>query len=201
MKKNISAIVILLFLLQFSFGQRGDTISVYFLYGSKPDRHCKNIEQKYFGGFHGGHVSIGLDTTVIGFGPFHKFHIFSQKNNSTGKFFYESHSSFVQDTAGFKYTTFRIAMTDTQMHKLRSVIKEYVIFAPYDYAFLGMRCASATYDILSRAGVLKHKSRFRNTFSNFYPKLFRKKMFRYARKRNWQVTKQPGRNTRKWEKD
>ncbi len=65
----------------------------------------------------------------------------------------------------------------------------------------GMRCAAATYEILGQLDIVKDKSRFGNIVSHFYPKPLRKKMFRIARQRGYKVTSQPGRTTRKWERD
>lgn len=80
-----------LWLLFFSLGlltAYGDTliqndslkiIKVHFLYGSKPKKEFRFLEEKWFGGMHGGHVSIETDHEVTGFGPQGKFHIFGNK--------------------------------------------------------------------------------------------------------------------------
>jgi hypothetical protein len=54
---------------------------------------------------------------------------------------------------------------------------------------------------LSKAEVCKHKSRFAIISKNFYPKRLRVKLLKRAQKENWQVLRQEGRNTRKWESD
>ena len=196
------SLLILFLIIAALFGQSTNSIKVYFLYGSKTNHHCKNQEIKYFGGLHGGHVSIGIDTNVVGFGHNYGFHVFSHKKKFKGNFKTESISCFMRDTVGFKYTTFQIPLTDSQYYKLKTVINNYLFSkTPYDYAFFGMRCTSAAYDILSHIGLFKIKSRWGNILSNFYPKLLRKKMFKISEKYNYIVTKQPGRISRKWEND
>ncbi|MDJ1468511.1 hypothetical protein QNI19_10730 [Cytophagaceae bacterium DM2B3-1] len=54
-------------------------IKVHFLYGSKPKKEFKFLEKKWFGGMHGGHVSIETDSVVTGFGPKGKFHVFGNR--------------------------------------------------------------------------------------------------------------------------
>jgi len=202
LKFFLLSLLISFFILTALFGQDITVIKVNFLYGSKPDRHYKNKEIKYFGGLHGGHVSIGIDTTVVGFGRYNGFHIFSHKHNMKGIFKIESINCFMQDTVYCKYTTFQIALKDSQYYKLKTVINNYLYTkTPYDYAFFGMRCASAAYDILSQIGIFEIKSRWGNILSNFYPKLLRKKMFTLSEQNNYIVTKQPGRISRKWEND
>lgn len=202
MKKISILFLILFFNYTFSFGQDNHSINVYFLYGSKPAPHFKKIEKRYFGGIHAGHVSIGFDTAVVGFTRHNGFHIISHKKKLKGRFESKGISRFVHDTISYKYTTFQILITDSQYISLKTIIKNYLFFkTPYDYAFLGMRCASASYDILSQIGIFKRKSKWCNIFSNFYPKLLRKKMFNLAKINNYKVTKQPGRPSRKWEND
>lgn len=190
-----------LFLAVVVFGQDTHTINVYFLYGSKPAHHHKKDELKLFGGLHGGHVSIGIDTVVNGFNYNNDFHIFPRKRNINAKFVSEGITSFKQDSISRKYTTFQITLADSQYYKLKTIYKNYLAKTPYDYAFFGMRCAASTYEILSQLGILKIKSKCCNIFSNFYPKLLRRKMFKLAKKYNYKITKQAGRASRKWEQD
>lgn len=186
----------------FSFGQDTNKIKVYFLYGSKPASGHKKVEPYYFGGKHGGHVSIGIDTAIVSFTNVNGFHIFAHREKLKGIYIYESLKGFLKDTAKCKYTIFEIPLMDSQYVKLKKVVLNYSNGkAPYDYAFFGMRCASATYDILSQIGLFKPKSRVGTIISNFYPKMLRKKMFRLAKKNNYTVTSYKGRKTRKWEYD
>lgn len=202
MKSRLLFFLIVFMISCYSFGQDSKIIRVYFLYGSRPCHKYKNEEPPYFGGKHGGHVSIGYDTTVVGFGPINGFHIFAHRKKIKGAFKFEGIHSFRHDSSTFKYTTFEIPLTDSQYIKLKNVIDNYLFLqTPYDYAFIGMRCASAAYDVLSQVGLFKKKSKWCNTFSNFYPKKFQKKMFKLCKLKHYTVMSQSGRSTRKWEND
>jgi hypothetical protein len=72
---------------------------------------------------------------------------------------------------------------------------------PYDYAIFGMRCAAASYDVLSKIGLFKEVSNTKNVVTHFYPKLLRKKVLKWANKNNYEVISNDGRPTRKWESD
>jgi hypothetical protein len=186
-------------------GQRDTTrmIKVHFLYGSKPHRAHKDKETKWFGGLHGGHVSIEVDDKVIGFAPSGKLHIFAKRKPEKfhSGFQLQELESFRQDSIACKYATVHIPVTQDQYMKITDIHSAYYRKAPYDYAFFGMRCAAATYEILGQLDIVKRKSRLGNIVTHFYPKPLRKKMFRIARSRSYLVTSQPGRPTRKWEKD
>jgi hypothetical protein len=108
---------------------------------------------------------------------------------------------FVNDTASYKYTTFEIPITNEQYNKLNLIINNYLVKTPYDYAFFGMRCTAAAYDVLSQIGIFKTKTRIRNICSNFYPRLLRRKMFRLAHQKQFKIESHPGRKTRVWEID
>lgn len=105
------------------------------------------------------------------------------------------------DTGKLKITTIVIPITEEQVLKFKETEKKYFEQTPYDYAFIGMRCAAGAYDVLSKAEVCKHKSRVGIISKNFYPKRLRVKLLKRAQKENWQVLRQEGRSTRKWEKD
>lgn len=172
-----------------------------FLYGSKPSKEYRTEEFKEFGGIHGGHVSIEVDSINFGFGPYSKFHLIGKRNNRHRKWFAIPLEYWETDTAGDKFTTFVLPVSAEQHDTLKKLMVAYSRETPYDYAFIGMRCASATWDILSLAGILKKHSRMWMTWRCFYPKLIRNKFFRKQRIMNSTVSKQPGRQNRKWEKD
>lgn len=79
--------------------------------------------------------------------------------------------------------------------------KKYLEKSPYDYAFFGMRCASAAYDVLGQLEIVKPHSNFSTVCKNFYPKKLRKKLLRLAKHNSWKITRKPGRPSRKWEKE
>ena len=178
-------------------------IKVHFLYGSKPHPKHKDKETKWFGGLHGGHVSIEVDNEIVGFVPSGKLHIFARRNKKKlhSGFSQQDLEWFRQDTVSCKYATVHIPVSKEQYEKIRSIHSSYTKSSPYDYAFFGMRCAAATYEILGQLDVVKDKSVCGNILSHFYPKPLRRKVFKLAKKKDWVVTSQPGRKTRIWEKD
>ncbi len=199
--KTIRLAIILLSIVPDIFGQKMDTIQVLFLYGSRPVHGYWHKESHYFGGFHGGHVSVVMDSFVIGFRHVKGLHVIPKRKHDGGSYINEKLKDFVKDTIASKYTSFKVPITHEQYQNLNNIFQAYIDKTPYDYAFLGMRCASATYEVLSYIGLFKIKSRCGNIISNFYPKLFRKKMFALAKEKNWKISRQPGRKTRKWEMD
>jgi hypothetical protein len=182
-------------------GQQEHILKVLFRYGSRPARGYEQVEHPDFGGIHGGHVCLAIDSVVVGFDSPKGFHIFPRKKNLKGVFVREIEREYMQDTIKKKYAIVEIPITDDQYRTLYNVIDGYLKNTPYDYAFFGMRCASATYDMLSQIGIMKPRSNFRNVISNFYPKLLRRKLFHLAKKNNYKVIKLKGRKTRTWEED
>ncbi len=177
-------------------------IKMHFLYGSKPLPKYKNkTEMKYFGGIHGGHVSIELDSIDYGFSPAGRVHIFARRKKHsqfTGK---HTHNQ-PPYPKGNKVVTFLVPLTPAQYDQIKKIQAEYCSKPPYDYAFFGMRCSASAEDILGQAGILKKKKRNTQIIrKNFYPKKLRKRMFKLAKERNYTIIKQEGRPTRKWEKD
>ena len=199
--KKLWLSVLLLIGFEASFAQEPHLIKVFFRYGSIPEIGYEYIEYKEVGGLQGGHVSIGLDSLEIGFTNDKTIHVFPKKNNSKGVFYWEYLKDFEDQISDKKYITFLIPINDEQYARLKTTLLDYIAEPPYDYAFFGMRCASATYDVLSQIGLFEPKTRGRNIISNFYPKLFRRKMFELARKNGYTVISVKGRKTRLWEKD
>ncbi|MDJ1504579.1 hypothetical protein [Xanthocytophaga agilis] len=176
-------------------------IKVHFLYGSKPKKEFKFLEKKWFGGMHGGHVSIETDSIVTGFGPKGKFHVFGYKKNFHSHFFSQGMLEWMDDSVGMKYVSVTIPLTLIQYQKLDSIHKTYQNSPPYDYAFVGMRCAAATYHILSQLDLVPVRGHHRMVINYFYPKLLRKRILKLAVEKKYAIHRQSGRITRKWEKD
>lgn len=190
------------FFSHFLFASDSLFVKVHFVYGSKPKSAFKKIETKQFGGIHGGHVYLELENKIISYGTNNgKWHIFPHKSKSAGRYRIDKDLKWHGDTGKLKITTIIIPITEEQLLKFKETEKKYFEQTPYDYAFLGMRCAAGAYDVLSKAEVCKHKSRFGIISKNFYPKRLRVKLLKRAEKENWQVFRQEGRNTRKWERD
>ncbi|MDX5320185.1 MAG: hypothetical protein LPK45_03815, partial [Bacteroidota bacterium] len=133
-------------------------IKVHFIYGSKPKCHD---EKKWFGGIHGGHVGIEYDSgSVIDFAPEGSFHYVAKEKRPHSAYTLRSIASFWNTFTGFDSCTVRrctivIPILAHQRQRLDSLVQAYTSQTPYDYAFLGMRCASATYDILAKMDILK----------------------------------------------
>jgi hypothetical protein len=178
-------------------------IKVHFLYGSKPKKGYKKTESKWFGGLHGGHVSIESEGFIYGFLPYKSFHVVGKKraDKRHSRFSIERVESWVKDTATLKYTTITIPVSKQQIDSLHNIHRSYLKQPPYDYAFIGMRCAAATYDILGQIGIVDWKPNRKNKVQHFYPKLLRKKLLKLAAEKGYKVQKQKGRDTRKWERD
>lgn len=176
-------------------------IRVHFLYGSKPKRKFKDTEFKSFGGLHGGNVSIQAGDTDYGFGPtIMPVHLFPKRHKQS-VFEARELQGGARYSAGNKTLTFVIPVSPKQLATLDSLHKAYCQKAPYDYAFFGMRCASATQDILSFAGIVKRKGRMATILTTFYPKRLRKRLFKQAKADGYRVIRSEGKATRKWEKD
>lgn len=202
--KSISKIDSIVCFVKYRSSETEDTfhfIKVHFLYGSKPLRKYKDSEDRVFGGIHGGHSTIQVDDIDYGFEPAtNRVHIFSRK---------EFKSDFVDKRLNganlyrkdSKTVTFIIPINDSQYQEINRIHKSYCDTTPYDYAFFGMRCAAATQDILGQIGVVKKKKRRANIATTFYPKKLRKRLFKLAKKYNYQIIKNEGEQTRKWESD
>lgn len=175
-----------------------DTIKVHFLYGSIPAKNFKGAEPKYFGGIKGGHVNIEARGMVLDFMP-GKCPIFPDNKHPSGGF--RLNHSVYWDTASSKWMTILVPVSSQQMDRLLQLFASNTQQTPYDYAVLGVRCAAASYDVLSEIGLVKQMSRRKNITKNFYPKLMRKRIVKMARKRNYTIIRHEGRSSRKWEKD
>jgi hypothetical protein len=196
-------ILLLLFFAGEAYSQADTShvIKVNFLYGSKPKRKFRNTEVRSFGGLHGGHVSIQLGDTDYGFGPtVMPVHIFPKRRRQS-VFEARELQGQTRYSSGNKTVMFIIPVSQRQLESLDSMHKAYCKVPPYDYAFFGMRCASATQDILSSTGLVKRKGRLATILTTFYPKRLRKRMLKLAKARGYQVICTEGKATRKWERD
>lgn len=203
--KKILTILILLYSFT-CFSQSSDFIKVHFLYGSKPKQRYKKEEPKWFGGKLGGHVGIEIgEDSVLNFLPYSEFHILSQPKNIKGQFYFnkveEIWGILGGDPDHVKTASVTIPISPLQRKKIDSLTQSYINNSPYDYAFIGMRCGSSTYDILAKLGFLKPYSYRRTYWKIFYPRRLRKRIFKLADKNNWEITSTTGSNKRNWEKD
>lgn len=188
----------------FGFAQQADSIAeikVHFLYGSKPKRKYKDQELKYFGGLHGGHVSIEINGVDYGFEPNRGFHVLARRKKFKSAYVANRLMGRPRYGSNSKTATVFLPVTSAQANAMENKLKGYCEQPPYDYAFLGMRCASSVHEVLSSAGIVKPRKRAWNIISTFYPKKLRKRLLKLAKQKNYIVIFNAGRQTRKWEKD
>jgi hypothetical protein len=201
-----SLLIIIFLIPTSSFGQDQVSIRVHFLYGSKPVSKYKDTEPKWFGGKWGGHVGIEVDSgQILNFVPRGKFHIFSKHGDKHSAFVLSSthsfYSIFTTDDPSIKKAIIQIPISKRQKQLLDSIARQYVDTTPYDYAFFGMRCGSAAYEILGQIKILPGYSVRKIARRIFYPKRLRKRLFKLAETNNWIVFREDGSSHRKWEKD
>jgi hypothetical protein len=176
-------------------------VKVHFLHGSKPAKAFKGSETNWFGGIHGGHVYLELDSTVFSFSPTSiPVHIFAHRRHFRSHYHDAPLSDFALDTAKCTVTSIQIPVSDSQYFSLCRIRDLCLDSVPYDYAFFGMRCAAAAYDVLAESGVLPAKSNFGIVCRYFYPQLLRRKLTRQSESKNWKIELKMGRKSRKWEK-
>ena len=186
--------------------QENDFIKVQFIYRSKPLKLYRATEKKWFGGLPGGHVGIETDSNrVLDFHHFKSYHVFTSNNNKHSRFLLKSAndfwSCFGSPAETVKKATVIIPVSREQKQRFDSIARCYLSSSPYDYALIGMRCAAATYDILSQLGVMKHYPLKSIYWKIFYPKSLRLRLYAKAKENGWAVIKQEGSAKRKWEQD
>jgi hypothetical protein len=188
------------------FSQDTSFLKVHFLYGSRPLKKYKDTEPKWFGGIHGGHVGIeGGNDKILNFLRHDKFHWFSNNNNRHSLYAEHSSGDFYTILGGnsdsVKKTIVYIPVTPLQKHSFDSIGMCYLSQTPYDYAFIGMRCGAAAYEILSQLDVVRHYSNTKTSLKIFYPKKLRKRLLKKASENGWKVERFEGSGRRKWERD
>ncbi len=181
-------------------------IRVHFLHGSKPKKQFRYQEDKWFGGILGGHAGIEYESNkILNFQPKSGFHIFAKPTIINSKFSVHDTISFYEILGGqydsVKKTIITIKISSQQKNKLDSIVIAYQKRSPYDYAFFGMRCGAAAYDVLAQINVL-HKYSFKKTWrKTFYPRKLRRRLEYYAKEKGYKIRKVEGSKRRKWERD
>lgn len=181
-------------------------IRIHFLHGSKPKREFRKAEDRWFGGMLGGHAGVEYEPNkILNFLPRARFHIFSKRSIINSRFAIHDTVSFYGilggDPATNKKTIITLKISAKQKAKLDSVAKAYLERSPYDYAFFGMRCGAATYDVLAQSGIV-YKYKFSRTWKKFfYPRKVRWPLEHYARLKGFKIIKREGSKKRKWERD
>ena len=172
-------------------------LKLIFLYGSKPAKGYHKQESKLFGGIKGGHVNIEAGGRVLDFTPGNN-PLFPNNKKPSGGFSINQSVSWDGDD---KWKTMIVPVSEEQYMELQKLFDSVAAKTPYDYAIFGMRCAAASYDVLSKIGLFKEYPNTKNVATHFYPKLLRKKVLKWADKNNYTVISNEGRSSRKWESD
>jgi hypothetical protein len=180
-------------------------LKVHFLYGSKAKKAKASAEKKWFGGLLGGHVGLEWrDEKVLHFAPKGKFHAWAKKAQHS-KYIYGSTTAFYELLGGRMASNKRavvyIPITILQKQRLDSIASSYLSKTPYDYAFIGFRCGSASYEILAQIGILPKLGNTATKLSIFYPRKVRKRILKLAKQHNWKIESHQGTVCRKWERD
>lgn len=166
----------------------------------------KATEQKWFGGILGGHVGIqGGSDRIVNFSPKGRFHVLANRRNKHSAYALHSVDNFYailgHSLDSVKKAIVYIPVTGQQKQQFDSIATAYLKQTPYDYAFIGMRCSAAAYDILSQLGILTSYSYSRTFRKIFYPKKLRKRLFKKATENGWAIARENGSSKRKWERD
>jgi hypothetical protein len=196
----MKAIFILISVLVCSACIAGDTtytIKINFLYGSRPAKGHRHDESKLFGGIKGGHVNIEAGGRVLDFTPGNN-PLLPQNRKPSGGFSINSTVKWDEDD---KWKTVIVPVSEEQYFALQKIFDSVAAKTPYDYAIFGMRCAAASYDVLSKIGLFKEYTTKKNIATHFYPKLLRKKVLKWAEQNDYTILSNEGRSARKWESD
>ena len=142
--------------------------------------------------------------------PFHAGHIFNHRRHpnslfravSVNRMWYMLPHHY-PDLDSLRRVVFVIPVKSGQRRVIDSLALAYLARTPYDYAFLGMRCASASYQILAYAGVATEYRR------GLWHRIFSTRKFRYAlykeylrrRSEGWRMYTWKGSVSREWDKD
>jgi len=175
-----------------------DSIVVHFTHGSIPSRHC-SYKKKRLGGFLGGHIEIQIDDNIYGF-LFDSIPInYLPQESFNSKFEVRKKSEWKVYSKDDKITSIYIPVDSLQKNDLQLLFNRYLKSEPYDYAFLGQRCSSATAEILSDAKILNKFSNFESIVAFFYPRSLRNVMLKYAEKYSLKRTFKEGIECHRWE--
>lgn len=204
-----------------------DSVRVLCLYGSIPARgfqgkepmHGPNSMLGRMVKLHGGHVTVEYaHDKALSFQPVHydglggAGHVFARsipRNfNSCFRIYSEKRAwgvlgNYYNNIDSLRRATFIIPVTAAQKYTLDSLAEAYARSTPYDYAFFGMRCASASYQFLADAGLVR-EYRHNIWFNIFTTRDFRNAMYKdYVKNRDkgWRLETCPGSRSRQWEKD
>jgi hypothetical protein len=199
-------IFVFLFVCRSACAQPSVHIKVHYLHGSRPAKQYKKEEPKYFGGIHGGHYGIELaDGRVVHFRRKGKLHLIAHRRSLHSCFRLDSVKAFYGIYGGMpdsmQRTIFTLQVPIQQYAQLEQRAVAYCTNTPYDYAFFGMRCSAATWQLLGVAGVVQPERTSRLWWRMFRPAKLYRKLTKSAEENGWEVERQRGTKRRKWRPD
>jgi hypothetical protein len=173
-------------------------IIVHFIHGSVPQDDC-SYQKKRLGGYLGGHIEIEVNNFVYGF--LYNTLPINYVPNSQYNSKFEKRSLKVWNDLIFndKVTSIEILTTTKQKNELDILLNKHLNKVPYDYSFLGQRCASSTAEILSDVGIINKFSNQESIIAFYYPKLLRRTLTKYAEKNNHEIRTKKGIECQNWE--
>jgi hypothetical protein len=173
-------------------------IVVHFIHGSIPKEDC-SYQKKRLGGYLGGHIEIEVNNFVYGFLYDTLPMNYIPKSTFNSKFEKRGFEVWNELIANDKITSIEIPTDKKQTKELEILLNKYWNKAPYDYSFLGQRCASSTAKILSDIGIINKFSNQESIIAFYYPKLLRRTMIKYAEKNNYKIKNKSGIDCHNWE--
>lgn len=177
-----------------------NSLIIHFIYGSKPKQEFRDVEEKIPGGLLGGHIFIQCGENYYGFESVNrkKIHLFPRKKFNS--IYTKEHiSNWTSNHNHEKILSIELPVETRTLNKIYYLLEKFHQKTPYDYAVMGMRCASSTYQVLSEAGFFPFASNFKSMFLIPYPAVLRKKVLRIARSNSYKIKIQSGSSRRIWE--
>lgn len=176
-----------------------DTAIIHFIHGSIPMENCI-YARKRLGGLLGGHVEIELEGRVYGF-RLDKLpiHIFVDNHHFNSKYEVYTKETWLKRTEYEKITSVHLPISKEQKDKLQAILTTYLAKSPYDYAFFGTRCATATAEVLSKSGIIYRLSNVENSIAFLSPHPLRQTFLQLAREKHFLVIHKKGVDCRYWE--
>jgi hypothetical protein len=175
-----------------------DSTTIHFIHGSIPEKGC-SYDKKRLGGYLGGHIEIEINGEVFGF-LYDSLPInYIAKNSFNSNFEVRGKKEWDLLTENDKITSIHIPISQQQKEYLYRLLSQYVKREPYDYAFLGQRCASSTAEILSDAGILNNFSKLESIIAFFYPRTLRHTILQFAKRNDLKIELKKGIECHRWE--
>lgn len=168
-------------------------IKIHFLNRQKVSKRVKRTKNlRWFSGKMSGHVGLEFAPgQVLDFVPYGSFHLVARKHKLHSKFriltLDEFRKLFGEKRKPNKGPTIVIPVTSIQQKQMECTAYSYHQTPPFDYAFWGMRCASAIYHLLAKCGIVKNYSISKTAIKIFTPEILKNHLLKMARQKDWLV--------------